>query len=139
MQQLVCFPTRNNNILDLIFCNEPNLLQGIHEAPHIIESDHKTIIGKISVQKLHSKTVILRDYKNADFDFDLHGDLYEGDLFPPEESTVIALTEYKLWAGVGGREKIVCNSDGQPLLLSDIKLKITRDNWNQRFKKTHHN
>lgn len=82
----------------------------------------------IAMRNLENISLLNPRYKNADFDFDLHGDLYEGDLFPPKESTVIALTEYKLWAGVGGREKIVCNSDGQPLLLSDIKLKITRDN-----------
>ncbi|GAH03902.1 unnamed protein product [marine sediment metagenome] len=39
------------------------------------------------------------------------GDVAEGDLFPPKTSTEITLTEYKLWAGVGGREKHKPESD----------------------------
>jgi len=82
----------------------------------------------IALRNLENISLLNPRYSKADFDFDLHGDVADGDIFPPTDSTVIALTEYKLWAGVGGREKILCNSDGQPLLLSDIKLKITRDN-----------
>jgi hypothetical protein len=80
----------------------------------------------IVMRNLENITNLDPAYSNADFDFDLHGDVAEGDLFPPVVSTEITLTEYKLWAGVGGRDKILCNSDGRPDLLSDIKLKITR-------------
>lgn len=80
----------------------------------------------IVMRNLENITLLDSDYSKADFDFDLHGDVDEGDLFPPQTSTEITLTEYKLWAGVGGREKILCNSDGRPELLSEIKLKITR-------------
>lgn len=82
----------------------------------------------IALRNLKNISLLNSLYGKADFDFDLHGDVADGDLFPPTDSTVIALTEYKLWAGVGGREKILCNSDGQPSLLSDVKLKITRVN-----------
>ncbi len=67
MQQLVTFPTRGHNVLDLIFCNEPNLIQNITEAPNFIESDHKTICGEIRYQSVKSKTIYYRDYDNADF------------------------------------------------------------------------
>jgi hypothetical protein len=66
---------------------------------------------------------------NADFDFDLHGDGMEGIPFLPEEGdppSEFYLTQYKLWAGVGGRGGFVCNSDGRPGLDPGIKLTITR-------------
>ena len=80
----------------------------------------------IVMRNLENITNLEPGYSKADFDFDLHGDVAEGDLFPPETSTEITLTEYKLWAGIGGREKILCNSDGRPDLLPEIKLVITR-------------
>ena len=59
---------------------------------------------------------LLPQYSNADFDFDLHGDVDPGVLFPPNDEypqSRFQLTEYKLWAGVGGKEKYPCNSDGR--------------------------
>jgi len=67
---------------------------------------------------------------NADFDFDLHGDVIGETPFLPEEggpASEFSLTEYKLWAGVGGRGGFVCNSDGRPGLAPDISLTITRN------------
>jgi len=81
----------------------------------------------IVTRNLENITLLNSHYSKADFDFDLHGDVDEGDLFPPETTTEILLTEYKLWAGVGGREKILCNSDDRPALLSEIELVITRE------------
>jgi hypothetical protein len=74
-----------------------------------------------------SSPPLLNDYRKPDFDFDLHGDVTEGVLFPPEEGTpsVFYLTHYKLWAGVGGKGGFVCNSDGRPELLSDVWLEIS--------------
>jgi len=71
-------------------------------------------------------------YLNADFDFDLHGDVsnIEQNPFPPDDVddvSVFHLTHYKLWAGVGGRGGFVCNSDGRPGLYPDITLTITRN------------
>jgi len=74
-----------------------------------------------------SSPPLLNNYRNPDFDFDLHGDVKEGVLFPPEEGTlsVFYLTHYKLWAGVGGKGGFVCNSDGRPELLSNVRLEIS--------------
>jgi hypothetical protein len=65
---------------------------------------------------------------NANFDFDLHGDVsnIEQNPFPPDDVSVFHLTHYKLWAGVGGRGGFVCNSDGRPGLDPEITLTITR-------------
>ena len=66
---------------------------------------------------------------NADFDFDLHGDV-SGDIpFLPEQgdASEFLLTQYKLWAGVGGRGGFVCNSDGRPGMEPHITLTISRD------------
>jgi hypothetical protein len=66
---------------------------------------------------------------NADFDFDLHGDVsnIEQNPFPPDDVSVFHLTHCKPWAGVGGRGGFVCNSDGRPGLDPDITLTITRN------------
>jgi len=67
---------------------------------------------------------------HADFDFDLHGDLIGDMPFLPDQgdpASEFFLTEYKLWAGVGGRGGFVCNSDGRPGLNPDITLTITRN------------
>ncbi len=63
--QLVNFPTRNLNILDLIFTNEANLIQGIEIGPKI--SDHETVIAKLAIQSVSSGKTYFRDYKHADF------------------------------------------------------------------------
>ena len=40
--QIVNFPTRNENILDLFFTNRPTLVQECHSAPTI--SDHDIVL-----------------------------------------------------------------------------------------------
>ncbi len=64
--QLVNFPTRNQNILDLMFTNEVNLIQGIDIGQKI--SDHETVVAKLSIQFVSSGKTNFRDYKHADFD-----------------------------------------------------------------------
>jgi hypothetical protein len=83
----------------------------------------------LAMRNLENISTLKFGFSRADFDFDLHGDVAAGDLFPPPPngSTTIQFTEYKLWAGVGGKDKILCNSDGRPDLISDIWLKITSD------------
>lgn len=69
------------------------------------------------------------EYSNVDFDFDLHGAVAPGETFLPEEidnSIVHVLTEYKLWAGMGGQGGFTCNSDGRPALENNSYLQITR-------------
>jgi len=70
---------------------------------------------------------LLDQYSNADFDFDLHGDVDEDVLFPPAAGTdsFFTLDEYVLWGGVGGRYKIICNSDGRLPLTPPTTLKIS--------------
>lgn len=82
----------------------------------------------IAMRNLKNVSTLDPKYSNADFDFFIHGDVNERDLFPPaDDPTTIQLTEYQLWAGIGGREKILCNSDGRPELISVVTLTITRD------------
>ena len=75
--------------------------------------------------------VLLPQYSNADFDFDLHGDVIQVDgkdqLFPPAAGTTstFILDEYVLWGGVGGKEKIICNSDGRLPLDPPTTLEIS--------------
>jgi hypothetical protein len=82
---------------------------------------------------LVSSSSLLNEYRNPDFDFDLHGDVIliddEDVLFPPEEGkpSVFYLTHYKLWAGVGGKGGFVCNSIGRPYIDPIVKLEITRN------------
>ncbi len=64
--QLVNFPTRNQNILDLMFTNEVNLIQGIDIGQKI--SDHETVVAKLSIQFVSSGKTSFRDYNHADFD-----------------------------------------------------------------------
>ncbi len=64
--QLVNFPTRNQNTLDLLFTNEDNLIQGTEIGPKI--SDHETVVAKLSIQSLVSKITQFRDYKHANFE-----------------------------------------------------------------------
>ncbi len=63
--QLVNFPNRNQNILDLVFTNEDNLIQGIEIGPKI--SDYETVIAELSIQSVSFGKSYFRDYKHADF------------------------------------------------------------------------
>ena len=47
------FPTRNNNILDLCFTTDPDLVQSCHSFPGV--SDHDTVLLKFKLQITHPK------------------------------------------------------------------------------------
>jgi hypothetical protein len=76
---------------------------------------------------------LLDEYSNAQFDFDLHGDVVlkkDGtfDLFPPEacgNPSTFNLNEYVLWGGIGGQYKIVCSSGGRLPLTPPTTLEIS--------------
>ena len=63
--QLIDFPTRNLKILDLLFINEPNLVQSVDIGPKI--SDHETVTAVVTIQVKANEKVKFRDFKNADF------------------------------------------------------------------------
>jgi len=67
LTQLVNFPTRVNNILDLIFSNEPNLVQNLTTGPRVPMCDHNTVIASLSMQRIEYKKVSFRNYRNANF------------------------------------------------------------------------
>ena len=83
------------------------------------------------MRNLEINDVLDPDYSNAQFDFDLHGDALKPDgtfdLFPPAacDESIFYLDEYVLWGGVGGRYKIICNSDGRLPLEPNTTLKIS--------------
>ena len=64
--QLVNFPTRNTNTLDLIFTNEPNLIQCVELGQKI--SDHETINSLLTIQRIAFEKIYYRDFKNGNFD-----------------------------------------------------------------------
>ena len=65
--QNIDFPTRKKNCLDLIFSNEPNLIQNCTTGPDITDCDHKTVIASLRMQKIRSKTITYRDYAKTDY------------------------------------------------------------------------
>ena len=54
LSQFVLEPTRGNNILDLVFSNDPNLLQNIRIGDAIANSDHNSISFEISTPPITS-------------------------------------------------------------------------------------
>ncbi|XP_049273371.1 uncharacterized protein LOC125759117, partial [Rhipicephalus sanguineus] len=52
LQQYVLEPTRENSILDLVLCNEPNLVSGITVCPGI--SDHRAVVAELGVQRVRA-------------------------------------------------------------------------------------
>ncbi|MCP4977948.1 MAG: hypothetical protein GY931_17510 [Maribacter sp.] len=67
MSQLITFLMRNQAILDLLFVNEPNLIQGVESGTKITKCDHETITALLTFQTLKQKSVVIRNYRNADF------------------------------------------------------------------------
>ncbi len=64
--QLVTFPTRNNNTLDLLLTNEVNLVQNVELGPKL--SDHESITATINILSTVVRKTSFRDYKRANFD-----------------------------------------------------------------------
>ena len=52
--QIVNFPTRNDNILDLLFTNRPTLVQECYSTPGI--SDHKIIAATVESEAFFNPT-----------------------------------------------------------------------------------
>jgi len=68
--QAVTFPTRGNNVLDLIFTNIPEALSYVHLIDNINGTDHEAVSFIISVPNASSyqPSRYLYNYKRADFD-----------------------------------------------------------------------
>lgn len=56
--QYVSDPTRNNNILDLLFCSSPDLISSVTIVPGI--SDHNAVIASVKSETNRPKTCALR-------------------------------------------------------------------------------
>ena len=70
LTQAVYFPTRGNNILDLIFTNVPEVLSYVHLTDNINGTDHEAVSFIISDPNAssHQHSRYLYYYKRADFD-----------------------------------------------------------------------
>ena len=68
LSQVVNFPTRNENLLDLIFISEPDLVQCPSEGMPIYNCDHKTVLANIMIQKPKNILIRKRDYARCDFE-----------------------------------------------------------------------
>ncbi len=67
MTQTISFPTRNAALLDLIFINEPNLIQCVDKGAKIFNCDHETVTALLTFQALKRKSVTIRNYRKADY------------------------------------------------------------------------
>jgi hypothetical protein len=66
--QCVDFPTRNENLLDLILCSDRNLIQEIHCTEPLSTSDHCSISFKIQPLKKERKSKPMKPcFKKADY------------------------------------------------------------------------
>ena len=68
-QQCVDFPTRHNNVIDLILCPSKNLIQSINAETPFSTSDHNMIQCKmINHSRSNRETVLKPCYKAADYE-----------------------------------------------------------------------
>lgn len=70
LYQLVESPTRDQNILDLVLSNNPDVIGNISVDLYGLPSDHKSIYFEFSLSPMMINTPVnmVYDYKNADFD-----------------------------------------------------------------------
>lgn len=71
--QVVDSPTREENILDLVLCNDQMLINDCVVTASIIDSDHNTIVFNLSDSNAENKdvsapSITVKDFKSADFD-----------------------------------------------------------------------
>jgi hypothetical protein len=64
LKQFVRSPTRGNNILDLVFCDDPQILSDIDVREPLGESDHNMVQVKLNIP-LFTK----RDFRKIDFQY----------------------------------------------------------------------
>ena len=65
--QLIHFPTRGSNILDLAFTNNEKLFTVLDALPPISSSDHSTIKIDIIINKSSPCKELISDFRNADY------------------------------------------------------------------------
>ena len=67
---MIELPTRENNILDLVFCSNPDVISNIMIVDSGLPSDHKSICFDFSLKAklINSFSRETFDYKNANFD-----------------------------------------------------------------------
>ncbi len=67
MSQLVTFNTRNQSILDLVFVNEPNLIQCVQIGPTVTNCDHLPVVSYLPLTKTLNKSIKIRKYRSANY------------------------------------------------------------------------
>ena len=66
--QLVNFPTRNLNTLDLIFTNRPPFIFDLQPGPNLGNSDHLSINFKLTLKKSKNHSIAPKfDFYRADY------------------------------------------------------------------------
>lgn len=70
LSQVVNFPTRGENTLDLIFSRRPTLITDIQELPSIGKSDHSVIIGNYNLRDSYKNKIqkdLIKNFDLADY------------------------------------------------------------------------
>ncbi len=68
INQEVSFPTRQNNILDLLFTSEPNIVQNIQRGPDIPGCDHITITAFMAYHMPKQNLIMYSDFRKANYE-----------------------------------------------------------------------
>ncbi|GMT12109.1 hypothetical protein PFISCL1PPCAC_3406, partial [Pristionchus fissidentatus] len=68
LAQLVKDPTRKENILDLVLCNNPGIVTKTEVGPPFDISDHNTVKFELSLVHSVPAFTLKRDFKKADYD-----------------------------------------------------------------------
>ncbi|EYB81592.1 hypothetical protein Y032_0378g284 [Ancylostoma ceylanicum] len=66
--QMVDNPTHLSNILDLVLCNQENLVKSLKIEPPIGNSDHATVFFELELLQETPPFVLRRNYKSANYD-----------------------------------------------------------------------
>jgi hypothetical protein len=67
LHQLVTVPTRNENILDVVFTMEKHLISELKITEPFSFSDHSSVLFNIPLRALKQNSRFVRDFKNADY------------------------------------------------------------------------
>ena len=66
---MVDFPTRNNNVLDLILTNTPDKVTGVYDFDDILSTDHKLtkFVLNFNIPKTIVTNRLVYNFKNANW------------------------------------------------------------------------
>ena len=65
--QLVTFPTRGSNILDLVLTNSPEIVTSLTSEPSFSSSDHNSLSFNVEINKTPAQHFSKQDFYKADY------------------------------------------------------------------------